>query len=105
MATQVASHRRQRRRLIATGVRGEIRTAPGIVGEPSPCPSCMGEGTLRFRTCYHSGVCPCTPDEISCEVCRGTGAVQCAHCGEDDGTVQTPDGLYCRGCAGEVGDA
>lgn len=105
MATQVAGHRRPKRRLIATGVRGEIRTAPGIVQGPRPCPACLGEGTLEVRACHHSGVCPCTPDELACEACGGAGSVQCEYCGGDDGAVQTPGGLYCAKCAGEVGHA
>lgn len=91
------------REVAAVVLRGAVLVDAGPVREPRACTSCLGEGVLVMRRCRHSGICPCTPDEIQCETCGGSGSVQCEFCGEDDGTVQTPGGLYCVKCAGEVG--
>ncbi len=46
-----------------------------------PCPDCE-DGRVVWRTCGHTGNCPCELHDAECETCRGIGAVLCSHCGE-----------------------
>ena len=77
-------------------------SAPGF---PKPCnvEGCDG-GTLTWRTCHHSGACPCDYGEGECSTCDGTGLLACTDCGQHPATRLNEDGEEtCETCAVPAG--
>lgn len=71
--------------------------------EAVPCWECDGEGMFWRKRCHHSGICPCSEDEVPCEDCQDTpGFMPCTDCGEHPATVLDEHGdVICAKCARE----
>lgn len=60
-----------------------------------PCAEC-DDGYVHWRTCGHTGACPCRIHEAECEACNGEGAVPCSYCGEGVAVVWAGRWGYCE---------